>query len=429
MKKMKLCMSTALALILSLTLGSSVFADSLPGITSTKNTYLYSESNRIMADQLASTATSNLLSLGSLHDITIHEPTMVSNLNLPSNILVTTTEGTMLASVQWSDYSGVSINTTTQLNGKAVLPPNISNTANIKLDVTQKVNYNGSGLQSNLGIVTYNKIINIPPATTVEEFLSNLTYNGTAFDIKIHNMFIPGLISNLTCNGTSLTDKMSATVVDRHNETLDYDSIVGDGDSLQISDGLYTHTYYLSSLFGTPSNSSLLLSIIPPQPIVVPVTGMEGNINLPTIVRIDTTSGVVNLPVQWNVPINLNISKNIQIPGTIVMPDNIYNFKGAQSLVYQDLYYKPLGISSTLGFIGNNSIMEIPEGTTVSSLINSLTNADSYSLTFKDKNNNTLGTDAAIVTGDSLVVTSGNSNYNFYLSTALKDNTNKDTLK
>ncbi|MDQ7093259.1 hypothetical protein REC12_06625 [Desulfosporosinus sp. PR] len=426
MKKMKLCMSTALALTLSLTLGSSAFAASLPGITSTKNIYLYSESKSIMADQLASTATSNLLSLGSLHDITIHEPTMVSNLNLPSNILVTTTEGTMLASVQWSDYAGVSINTTTQLNGKAVLPSNISNTANIKLDVTQKVNYNGSGLQSNLGAVTDNKIINIPPATTVQEFLSNLTYNGTPFDIKIYNMFIPGAINDLTGNGASLTDKMSATVVDRYNETLDYDSIVDDGDSLQISDGLYTHTYYLSTLVGTPSNSSLLLSITPPQAIAVPITGIEGNINLPTIVRMDTTNGIVNLPVQWNIPEGLSISKNVQISGTVVIPDNIYNFSGVKLPVYQDLDYKPLGISSSLGMIGNNSIMRIPEGTTVSSLINSLTNADSYSLTFKDKNSNTLGTDAAIVTGDSLVVTSGNSNYSFYLATALKDNTNKD---
>lgn len=396
MKKMKFCMSTVLALTLSLTLGSTVYADSLTGITSTNNTNLYFESNRIMADQLAVNATSNLLSIGSLHDITIHEPTMVSNLNLRSNILVTTTEGTMIVQVEWSDYSGVSINSTTQLSGKAVLPPSISNTANIKLDVTQKVVYKGSGLQSNLGTVMDNKIINIPPATTIPELISNLTYNGTTL---------------------TDTDKMSAIVVDRYNETLN-DGIVDDGDSLQISDGLYTHTYYLSIISGTPSNSSLLLSIIPPQPILVPITGMEGNINLP-IVRIDTTSGIVNLPVQWDIPINLSISKNVQITGTIVMPDNIYNLGGAQFLVYQDLDYKPIGIPSTLGIIGKNSIMRIPVGTTVSSLINSLTNADSYSLAVKDKNNNTytLRTDAAIETGDSLVVTSGNTNYNFYLST------------
>ncbi|WP_088226756.1 hypothetical protein [Desulfosporosinus sp. FKB] len=396
MKKMKFCMSTVLALTLSLTLGSTVYADSLTGITSTNNTNLYFESNRIMADQLAVNATSNLLSIGSLHDITIHEPTMVSNLNLRSNILVTTTEGTMIVQVEWSDYSGVSINSTTQLSGKAVLPPSISNTANIKLDVTQKVVYKGSGLQSNLGTVMDNKIINIPPATTIPELISNLTYNGTTL---------------------TDTDKMSAIVVDRYNETLN-DGIVDDGDSLQISDGLYTHTYYLSIISGTPSNSSLLLSIIPPQPILVPITGMEGNINLP-IVRIDTTSGIVNLPVQWDIPINLSISKNVQITGTIVMPDNIYNLGGAQFLVYQDLDYKPIRIPSTLGIIGKNSIMRIPVGTTVSSLINSLTNADSYSLAVKDKNNNTytLRTDAAIETGDSLVVTSGNTNYNFYLST------------
>lgn len=413
---MKFYMSTALALTLSLTLGSTVFADSLPGITSTKNTYLCYESNGIMANQLAYNETSNLLSIGPLHDITIHEPTMVSDLNLRSNILVTTTEGTMLVPVQWSDYSGVGINTTTQLSGKAVLPPSILNTTNIKLDLTQKVEYKGSGLQSNLGTVIGNKIINIPPATTVQGFLSNLTYNGTAFDIKIHNMFIPGLIRNFTNNGTTLTDKMSAIVVDRHNETL-YGGSLGDGDSLQISDGLYTHTYHLSTIFGTSSNSSLLLSIIPPQPIAVPITGMEGNINLPTIVRIDTTNGIVNLPVQWNIPEGLSISENVQIPGTIVIPDNVYNLRGVQLLVYQNLDYKPLRISRSSGIIIDNHIIEIPVGTTVSSLINSLTNAGSYTLTLNDKNNNTLGTDATIVTGDSLVVTSGNTNYYFYLST------------
>lgn len=393
MTKMKFCMSTALVLTLSLILGSTVFADSLPGITSTKNIYLYHESNRLMSNQLAYNATSNLLSIGSLHDITIHQPTMVSNLNLPSNILVTTTEGTMLVPVQWSNYSGVSINTTTQLSGKVVLPPSILNPNNIKLDVTQKVDYKGSGLQSNLGTVIDNKIINIPPATTIQEFISNLTYNGATF-----------------------TDKMSAIVVDRHNETL-YGGTVNDEELLQISDGLYTHTYCLSTIFGTPSNSSLLLSIIPPQPIVVPITGMDGNINLPTIVRIDTTSGIVNLPVQWNIPKDLSIAEDVQIPGTIVLPDNIYNLRGLQITVYQNLNYKPLRISSSLGIIGDNSIMEIPVGTTVSSLINSLTNAGSYTMTFKDENNNILGTDATIVTGDSLVVTSGNTNYNFYLST------------
>ncbi|MFL0198431.1 hypothetical protein ACJDU8_23105 [Clostridium sp. WILCCON 0269] len=143
MTKVKFCMSTALALTLSLALSSIVFADSLPGIISTKNACSYYESNRIRANQLSYNATSNLLSIESLHDITIHEPTMVSNLNLPSNILVTTTERTMLVPVQWSNYSGVSINTTTQLSGKVVLPPSILNPTNIKLDVTQKVDYKG----------------------------------------------------------------------------------------------------------------------------------------------------------------------------------------------------------------------------------------------------------------------------------------------
>jgi hypothetical protein len=40
MAKMKFYMMTSLALTLSLTLGSTVFADQLPGITSTKNIYL-----------------------------------------------------------------------------------------------------------------------------------------------------------------------------------------------------------------------------------------------------------------------------------------------------------------------------------------------------------------------------------------------------
>ena len=394
MTKMKFCISTALVLTLSLTLGSTVFADSLPGITSTKNIYLYHENNGFMANQLADDETSNLVSIGSFHDITIHEPTMASNLNLPSIISVTTTGGTMTVPVQWSDYSGVSINTTTQLSGKAVLPPSILNPTNIKLDVTQTVNYKGSGLQSNLGTVTGNNIINIPPATTIQEFISNLRYNGT-----------------------TLTDPMSAIVVDRHNEKL-YDGIVNDGDSLEITDGLYTHTYYLSIIFGTPSNSSLLLSIIPPQPIVIPITRMKvkDNINLPTIVRIDTTSGIVNLPVQWNIPKDLSITENVQISGTIVLPDNIYNLGGVQLPVYQELNYKPIRISSSFGFMADNYI-DIPVGTSVSSLIDGLTNVDSYTLTFKDKNYNTLGSDATIVTGDILVATSGNTNYNFYLST------------
>ncbi|MFL0198430.1 hypothetical protein ACJDU8_23100 [Clostridium sp. WILCCON 0269] len=255
------------------------------------------------------------------------------------------------------------------------------------------------GLQSNLGTVIGDQIINIPPATTIQEFISNLTYNGTTLT-----------------NDTTLTDKMSAIIVDIQKQTL-YDGIVNDGDSLQISDGLYTHTYYLSIIFGTPSNSSSLLSIIPPQPIEVPITGMECNINLPTIVPIDTTRGIVNLPVQWNTPKDLSISKNVQISGTIVIPDNICDSRGVQLLVYQNLDYKPLGISRSLGIIGDNFIMEIPVGTTVSSLINGLTNADSYTLAFKDENNNTLGTDTTIVAGDSLVVTSGNTNYYFYLST------------
>lgn len=369
-----------------------VFADSLPGITNTKNIYLYHESNRLMANHLAYNATSNLLSIGPLHDITIHEPTLESNLNLPSNILVTTTEGTMLVPIQWSNYSGVSINTTTQLSGKAVLPPSILNPTNIKLDVTQTVNYEVTGLQSNLGTVRGNKITNIPPATTIKELMSNLSYKGT-----------------------TLTDKMSAIVVDRHNERL-YDGIVNDGDSLQISDGLYTHTYYLSIIFGTPSNSSLLLSIIPPRPIAVPIAEMASSLSLPSIIRIDTTSGIVNLPVQWNIPKDLSITENVQVSGTIVVPDNICNLRGLQLPVYQELNYKPLRISSLLGFMADNFI-GIPVGTSVSSLIDGLTNADSYTLTFKDKNYNTLGSDATIVTGDILVVTSGNTNYNFYLST------------
>ena len=397
MTKMKFCMSTAIVLTLSLTLGSTVFADSLHGITSTKNIYLYHESNRLADNQLYSkkeyNSISNLVLIGSVHDITIHEPTTVSNLNLPSNILVTTTEGTMLVPVQWSNYCGGSINTTTQLSGKIVLPPSILNPTNIKLDVTQTVDYKGSGLQSNLGTVRGNKIINIPPTTTIKELISNLSYNGA-----------------------KLTSEMSPIVVDRHNERV-YDGIVSDRYSLEIIDGLYTHTYYLSIIFGTPSNSSSLVSIIPPQPIVIPITRMDSSLNLPTFIRIDTTTGVVNLPVQWNIPVDLSISKNVQIPGTIVLPDNIYNLGGVQLPVYQQLNYQPLRLASSLGTICENIILYIPVGTSVSSLIDGLTNAGSYTLTFKDENNNTLGTDATIVTGDMLEVTSGNTNYNFYLST------------
>lgn len=393
MTKMKFYVMAALALTLSLTLGSTVFADSLPDITSKKNIYLYHESNGFMANQLEYNATSNLLSIDSLHDIAIHEPTMVSNLNLPSTVSVTTTGGTMTVPVQWSDYSGVSINTTNQLSGKAVLPPSILNPTNIKLDVTQTVDYNGSGLQSNLGTVMGNNIINIPPATTVQQFISNLSYNGT-----------------------TLTDSMSAIVVDCHNETLYNGIIIDDTDSLKISDGRYTHTYHLSFIFGTPLNSSLLLSIISPPPIAVPITGMVSNSILPSIIRIDTTSGVVNLPVQWNIPEDLSISENVKIPGTIVIPDNIDNFRGLQLTVYQKINYQPIGISSSLANMVDNFIMNIPAGTSVSSLIDGLTNAGSYTLTFKDEKNKTLETDATIVTGDSLIVTSGNTNYYFYLS-------------
>ncbi|WML34501.1 hypothetical protein [Clostridium sp. OS1-26] len=373
-----------------------VFADSLPGITSTKNIYLYNEGNRLTDNKTYSkktcNETSNIVSVGSVHDITIHEPTLVSNLNLPSNILVTTTEGTMLVPLQWSNYSGVSINTTTQLSGKIVLPPSILNTTSIKLNVTQTVKYEGTGLQSNLGTVRDNKIVNIPPATTIKELIGNLSYNGA-----------------------KLTDKMSAIVVDRHNERV-YDGIVNDGDSLQISDGLYTHTYYFSIIRKAPSNSSSLLSIIPPQPIAVPVADVANSLNLPSIMRIDTTNGTVNLPVQWNIPKDLSITEDVQISGTIVLPDNIYNLGGVELPVYQQLNYKPLRIPSSFGFMAGNFI-DIPVGTSVSSLIDAFTNADSYTLTFHDKNHNTLGSDANIVTGDILVVTSGNTNYNFYLST------------
>lgn len=390
-------MLTTFALMLPLTFGSTVFADPLPCITSTKNIYLYHENNRLTDNQLHSkkpyNAVSNLVSIGSLHDITIHEPTTESNLNLPSAMSVTTIEGTTLVPVEWSNYSGGSINKTTKLSGKAVLPPSILNPSNIQLDVTQTVDYEWVGLQSNLGTVRGNKIINIPPATTIQKFISNLSYNGTTF-----------------------TDQMSAMVVDRHNETL-YDGMVKDGDSLEITDGLYTHTYYLSIIFGTPSNSSLLLSIIPTEPIAVPITGMESSLNLPTFIRIDTTTGIVNLPVQWNIPADLSVSKNVQIPGTIVLPDNIYNLRGLQLPVYQQLNYEPLVLSSSLGIICDNYIMSIPVGTSASSLIGGLTNAGSYTLTLEDRNNNVLKTDDTIVTGDRLVVTSGNINYYFYLST------------
>jgi len=397
MTKMKFYMPTALALTLSLTLGSTVFADSLPGITSTKNIYSYHESNRLTDNKLYSNADntiSNLVLVGSPHDITIHEPTMVGNLNLPSTISVTTTKGTARVAVQWSNYSGGSINTTTKLSGKVVLPPSILNPTNMQLDVTQTVDYEGAGLCSNLGTVRGNNITNIPPATTVKELVSNLRYNGT-----------------------TLTSEMSPIVVDNHNKTL-YDSrIVSYGDSLEITVGQYTHTYNLSIIVGTPSNSSLLLSIIPTQPIAVPITGMESISNLPSIIRIDTTTGVVNLPVQWNIPVDLSVSENVQILGTIVLPDNIYNLRGVQLPVYQQLNYRPFGLSSSLGTIATNLILYIPVGTSVSSLIGGLTNAGSYTITFEDKNNNNLGTDATIVTGDTLVATSGNTNYNFYLST------------
>ena len=396
MIKMQFYMTTALVLTLALTFGSTIFADPLRGITSTKNIYSYHESNGLPVNEFYSkkerNTTSTLVSIGSIHDIAIHEPTTVSNLNLSSNILVTTTEGTMLVPVQWSNYSGESINITTQLSGKIVLPPSILNPTNIQLDVTQTVKYEGTGLQSNLGRVRDNNITNIPPATTTKELISNLSYNGA-----------------------KLTREMSPMVVDNHNDTL-YDSIITDGDSLKITDGLYIRTYYLSIISGAPSNSSSLVSIIPTQPISVPVTGMEGMLNLPTIIRIDTSTGIVNLPVQWKIPVKLSISENIEIPGTIVLPDNIYNLGGVQLPVYQELNYKPLRISSSLGFMADRFI-DIPEGTSVSSLIDGLTNSDSYTLTFKDKNDNTLGTDATIVTGDILVVTNGNTNYNFYLST------------
>ncbi|WP_435790042.1 hypothetical protein, partial [Clostridium sp.] len=111
------------------------------------------------------------------------------------------------------------------------------------------------------------------------------------------------------------------------------------------------------------------------------------------------------------------ISENVQISGTIILPDNIYNLAGVKLLVYQQVNYRPLGISSSLGIIIQNRILYIPVGTSVSSLIGGLTNTGSYTLTFEDKDNNTLGTDATIVTGDILVVTNGNTNYNFYLST------------
>jgi len=399
MTKMKFYMPTSLvlALTLSLTLGSIVFADSLPGITGTKNIYSYHESNRLTNNQLyaekAYNAISNLVLIGSLYDITIHEPTMVSNLNLPTTISVTTTKGIMRVPVQWFNYSGGSINTTTKLSGKIVLPPSILNSTNIQLDVTQTVKYEGAGLRSNLGTVSGSNITNIPPATTARELIGNLRYNGT-----------------------TLTSEMSPIIVDKHNNTL-YDSIVKDGDSLEIIDGLYTHTYNLSIIVGTSSNSSSLLYIIPTQPIAVPVTGMENISNLPSIIRIDTTTGVVNLPVQWNIPVDLSISENVEIPGKIVLPDNIYNLNGVQLPVYQQLNYQPLRLSNSLGIIARDSILYIPVGTSISRLQGGLTNADSYTLTFEDKNNNTLKTDDTIVTGDTLVATSGNTNYNFYLST------------
>ena len=398
MTKMKFYIPTALALTLSLTLGSTVFAGSLQGTTSTKtkNIYLYHESNRLMSNQLYSNtdnAISNLVSIPSFHDITIHEPTTVSNLNLQSNMLVTTTEGTKLVPVQWSNYSGGSITTTTQLRGKVVLPPSILNSTNIQLDVTQTVDYEGEGLCSNLGRVRGNDIINIPRGTTTKELISNLRYNGTI-----------------------LSSEMSPIVVDhRYNKVYD-DSSVKDGDLLQIIVGQYTHTYNLSIIVGTPSNSSSLLYIIPTQPIAVPITGMEISLNLPSIIRIDTTTGVVNLPVRWNIPIDLDITKNVKIPGAIVVPDNICILSGVELFVYQQVNYQPLRISSSLGLMAGNYI-DIPVGTSVSSLIDGLTNAGSYTLTFKDKKGNSLGTDAIIVTGDILVATSGKTNYNFYLST------------
>ncbi|MGK0469286.1 hypothetical protein [Clostridium sp.] len=370
MTKMKFYMLIVLALMLSLTFGSTVFADSLSGVTS-----------------------SNLISIGSMHDITIHEPTMVSNLNLPSTISVITTEGNKRVAVQWSNYSGESINETTELSGKVVLPPSILNSTNIQLDVTQTVDYEGEGLCSYLGIVRGNNIINIPPDTTTRELISNLRYNGK-----------------------TLPREMSPIVVDhRHNKI--YNRSVRDGDLLEIIVGQYTHTYSLSIIVGPPSNSSLLLYIIPTKTIAVPITRMASSLNLPSIIRIDTTNGIVNLPVKWNIPVDLSISENVQISGTIVLPDNIYNLAGVQLLVYQRVNYRPIGLSSSLGIIIPNRILYIPVGTSVSSLICGLTNTGSYTLTFEDKDNNTLGTDATIVTGDILVVTNGNTNYNFYLST------------
>ena len=397
MTKIKFYTMTALTLALSLTFGSTVFADSLPGITSTKNIYLYHASNRLTDNQLYSkkayNAISNLVLIGSLHDITIHEPTMVSNLNLPSTISVTTTIGITRVTVQWSNYSGGSINATTQLSGKVVLPASILNPTNMQLDVIQTVNYEAEGLCSNLGMVRGKDIINIPPATTTKQLISNLKYNGE-----------------------NLPSKMSPIVVDyRYNKVCNRS--VKDGDLLEIIVGQYTHTYSLSIISGTPSNSSLLLYIIPTQPISVPITRMESSLNLPSIIRIDTTTGVVNLPVQWNIPVDLSISENVKISGTIVLPDNIYNLAGAQISVYQQVDYRPLAIPSSLGIIANNIILYIPVGTSVSSFIDELTNTGLYTLTFADKDNNTLGTDATIITGDILVVTSGNTNYNFYLST------------
>ncbi|MCB2308321.1 hypothetical protein LGL08_07745 [Clostridium estertheticum] len=398
MTKKKFYMMTTFALTFSLTFGSTVFADSLRGITSTKNIYINHASNRLTDNQLYSkksnNAISNLISIGSLHDITIHEPTTGSNLNLQSTILVRTTEGNMLVPVEWSNYSGGSINTTTKLSGKVVLPTSILNPYNIQLDVTQTVTYKGDGLCSNLGAVRYKNITDIPPATTARELISNLSYNGKA-----------------------LTSEMSPIIVDNHNNRLDGNSIVNEEDSLEIIDGEYTRTYNLSILVGTPSNSSSLLSIIPPQHIAVPITGMESSLNLPSIIRIDTTTGVVNLPVQWNIPVDLKISKNVEISGNIVLPDNIYNLERVQLPVYQQLNYRPLGISSSLGNIYNRIILDIPVGTSVSSLIEGLTNDDSYTITLKDKDNNILKADATIVTGDVLVATSGNTDYNFYLST------------
>ena len=232
MTKNKFYMMTTFALTLSLTFGSTVFADSLQGITNTKNIYSYHASNRLIDNQLYSkkayNAISYLVSIESIHDITIHDPTTVNNLNLASTISVTTTDGPILVPVQWSNYSGGSINTTTKLSGKVVLPPNILNPTNIQLDVTQTVDYKGEGLCSNLGKVSYNNIMDIPPATTTSELISNLRYNGKP-----------------------LTSEMSPIVVDHRYKMLD-NSIVEDGDLLEITDGQYVHNYSLSIISETP---------------------------------------------------------------------------------------------------------------------------------------------------------------------------------